>query len=318
MKKYQVTAIILTYNPDLCKLKRTIYSFLKQKDIRLQIILSDDGSKQNYYTEAEKLLKQNGFTDYRLLSSEKNAGTVENIYKALPYAEGEYIKLLSPGDYLYQDDTMKRWYDKAKEDNARLSFGDAIHYFEDDCGLHYAKKITHPMYMDIYRHNPSIDQVRYHYLAIPDITTGATILCQTDLMKQYMALVIGKVIYAEDHIYRIMHLDGIAQSYCGFPVIWYETNIGVSSGKSKKWAKLLNDDLLSANEIMIRREPLDNLSKKCQKELARKKDGKVMRKVRRYMAFPELLWKKFGEPEESIQSADETFFQNVREWSEER
>ena len=43
-----------------------------------------------------------------------------------------------------------------------------------------------------------------------------------------------------------------------------------------------------------------------------------MRKVRRYMAFPELLWKKFGEPEKSIQSADETFFQNVREWSEER
>ncbi|MCC8174693.1 MAG: glycosyltransferase, partial [Odoribacter sp.] len=69
---YDVSALILTYNPNLQKLLMTLKSFLLQKGLLLQIVVSDDGSEENYFTEVERMFKKYNFTKYKLVKNEHN------------------------------------------------------------------------------------------------------------------------------------------------------------------------------------------------------------------------------------------------------
>ena len=103
-----------------------------QKNIDIELIVVDDGSDENYFTEIEELLAEFKFDRYVLLSSNKNKGTVYNCYRALINARGEYIKGLSPGDYLYDENTLANLYDYAKSHSIDICFGNAIYYSDDD------------------------------------------------------------------------------------------------------------------------------------------------------------------------------------------
>lgn len=313
----QVTAVIASYNPDLIKLKRTIISIAAQKDVSVQIILTDDGSANNYFLEAEAFLKSLSFTHYKFISSESNQGTVKNIYKALPFIEGEYVKTISPGDYLYQANTLSRWYSFTKQSNAYLSFGDAIYYFEDQGKLKYDRVPTHPMDMDVYSENQDPERIRNRYIIASDITLGAALLCKTDLVREYMDQIVGKVTYAEDNIYRIMHADGIAQQYCGFPVVWYESNSGISTGKSKKWTRRLQDDWRATDQIIIEKKPTDHLERRFQSFLMFQNESGIRSKFAMFRTFPELIpymiQNRIQKKEHlSVQSADETFYKFIK------
>ena len=52
--KYDISVIIVTYNPKWEKLRTTILSILFQKNINIEIIVSDDGSKNNLFEQQQK------------------------------------------------------------------------------------------------------------------------------------------------------------------------------------------------------------------------------------------------------------------------
>ena len=54
----EVSVIIISYNPVWEKFENTLLSVVMQKRITMEIILSDDGSAQNLFHEAECLLRQ--------------------------------------------------------------------------------------------------------------------------------------------------------------------------------------------------------------------------------------------------------------------
>ena len=86
----EVSVIIISYNPVWEKFENTLLSVVMQKRITMEIILSDDGSAQNLFHEAECLLQRHGIKNYQFLASDKNRGTVKNVYAALKKAKGRY------------------------------------------------------------------------------------------------------------------------------------------------------------------------------------------------------------------------------------
>lgn len=317
-KQYQVTVIVASYNPDRNKLKRTIYSAVNQVNIDLQLIVADDGSQNNSFCEVERLLSKLNFNNFELISAKTNQGTVNNIYMALMRAKGEFIKLLSPGDYLYKPDTLFKWYNYCKLNNYSLSFGNAIYYCEKNGKLHYVKDATHPEILRIYKSKPNVDTIRKYYVVYENITLGAATLCRIDLMKSYMSEIVGKVIYAEDNIYRIMHADGIVQRCYNAPVIWYEANTGISRKKSDIWKERLMKDFCITDQIIVDRPAKDKLEYKMQQVLKQAR-GSNRRRLIKMVYFPgafankveRIIGKKWHM---SPQTADERFYYETQEY----
>lgn len=312
MLEFQITVIIASYNPNIIKLKRTIYSVVKQKNINLQLIITDDGSKNNLFYETEQFLKELNFNNYQLISDEANNGTVKNIYKALKYVKGKYIKLLSPGDYLYSPDTLSKWFRYLTNNNYDLSFGDAVYYCEENNRMHYVKDVTHPAILRIYKTKNNNNIIRKYYVGFEDITLGAATLCRTICMIRYMEEIVGKVIYAEDGIYRIMHADGIVQGYCNFPVIWYEADTGISRGQFNKWKARLMNDYIATDKIIINRKAKDKLEHRMQRVLKQRR-GSFRRKLYKLVNFPDVILYKADriindKHHVTMQAAEDSFF----------
>ena len=123
----KVSVCILTYNPQKEKLLETLESIVRQKYGNLQIILSDDGSEENYFGEAKKFLDCSGVADYKLIEAPANQGTVKNVEQALLAADGIFIKAISPGDYLTGDTILSDWINHLMDSGRRWSFSNAIY-----------------------------------------------------------------------------------------------------------------------------------------------------------------------------------------------
>lgn len=252
----QVTISVVTYNPSWEKLKRTLCSILLQKNISIQIIVADDGSAINYFEDIEKIFLKYSFKEYILLPSSENKGTCENFYRTTMVAKGEFIKGISPGDYLYDENTLAEFYLFSKKNAVTVCFGDAIYYSDDSRGFICYKTLTQPHNLKIYNMKYCSEKqkrrvIRLNYLVISDLICGAALFVKTELCAQYLKKIVGKVKYAEDNIFRLMILDGLDMHYYNRKIVWYEYGTGISTQNSKKWADLLKKDFDVTNDIML-------------------------------------------------------------------
>ena len=99
-KRIEVSVVFVQYNPDLTKILLSLYALIHQKEISFEIIVSDDGSKEDYFEEIERFFKNNDFSNYYLRKNHQNVGIVKNILLASEIANGRYIYINSPGDVL--------------------------------------------------------------------------------------------------------------------------------------------------------------------------------------------------------------------------
>ena len=100
------SVLMLTYNSSWDKTRQTLYSVLVQKDVSFEIIIADDGSDENNFEKIREYLAAWDFTTYYLVANEQNQGIVRNFNSGLVLCKGEYIKPLSPGDFLYDENTL--------------------------------------------------------------------------------------------------------------------------------------------------------------------------------------------------------------------
>ena len=80
---------------------------LNQKEVSFEIIICDDGSIENLFLEIEILFRRYLFRNYFLIGHDSNQGAVNNIIDGAKIAKGRYIKMISPGDFLYDDATLR-------------------------------------------------------------------------------------------------------------------------------------------------------------------------------------------------------------------
>lgn len=129
IKKTEVSVVVACYNPVLEKLLMTLRSIIFQENVTVEIIVVDDGSKdQSLYKRLPEFFEDHSFTNYTFVLHEINSGTVHNMLDGVKAAHGEFIKLISPGDCLFKENTLRHWVDYMRDAKIPVSFGDAILY----------------------------------------------------------------------------------------------------------------------------------------------------------------------------------------------
>lgn len=255
---YDVSALILTYNPNLQKLLMTLKSFLLQKGVTVQIIVSDDGSEEDYFSEVEKMFEKYNFTDYKLIKNESNVGTVKNLLGALAICQGKFAKSLSPGDFINGENTLFNWIKKMKSEQLVVACADAIYYrTKQDGNLEAVSQKTHPQ-----RKNLVDKELKENYLLFDDIFLGAAVMCETKTLRYYLDIVVGKVIYAEDNVLRLMVFNDEKVGFFDEEAVIYEIGTGISTQGVAKWSRLLRKDWEATDQIIMNSPTKDMKFKK--------------------------------------------------------
>lgn len=277
-KKFDVAVIVTSYCPNWKKMKATLSSIIEQKDIKLQIIIADDGSPNNHFEQVRLFFEQYGFTDFYLVENKENRGTVVNILSGLYATNTEYVKLISPGDLLYDEFTMNRWFNFAKENGGAVTFSNAVFYHKDENDnfiIHRCKNNPHNIRV-FNKPTSYLDRV-INYILLEDGISGAKLFLKRDILIYYLKLMQGKVIYGEDFFLRIAVIEKIDIIYYPAVGVWYEYgNGGISTSGNKIWQELLENDSYNIGKICLDRYDGDDsriqecLSEYCHRHKTKK------------------------------------------------
>lgn len=249
-KQYGVSVTVCTYEQEWEKLKMTLDSIMCQKGVEFEIIISDDGSKVNHYDEVTKYFQDKSFTDYTFVSSEVNTGIVKNTIRALEVSTKQFVKFISPGDCILEEDTLCRWIEFVIKSGKRWSFADVVPYKKEKgviCKVNDMEE--HPKLKDEYR--KGVDEIsRWNYVVLNDIAIGAAVIVELDLFREYLSKIDGRVVYAEDNVYRLMMYDGVVGAYYPESTILYEVGCGISTKGDSEWNNLISKDWNETLKIM--------------------------------------------------------------------
>lgn len=254
---YDVSAIVVAYNSTWEAEAATLDSILMQRDVRFEIIVADDGSKNNNFDLVSDYFKKHNFTDFKLVDNKINRGTVYNVYSALSIAKGKYVKTISPGDMFYKNDTLKKWLAFMHTYDIEWSFSDVIPYKNVDGAIVPIVTNISPNNISLYKKGSQKD-VRWQYFVLSDWPVGASMMCLRTLQLKYIEEILNKVIYMEDNIWRLMMFDGIVGKYFSAYTVLYEYGSGISTSKNKNWEERLRNDWKNADKILTNRKGLDN------------------------------------------------------------
>ena len=99
-----VSVVIQAYNSD-DTIVRTLDSVKAQDYPRIELIITDDCSRDNTVPTVKKWIKENKdcLYDIKLITSDVNTGIVGNSNRALEKANGKYIEFLAADDFMAPD-----------------------------------------------------------------------------------------------------------------------------------------------------------------------------------------------------------------------
>lgn len=239
----QVSVIVLTYNPDAEKLRRTLRAAVEQEDISLEIIVSDDGSQEKEFSFIPAFLRDHGIDDYQIIENKVNQGTVKNCLGAVKRARGEYVFLTSPGDYLFDKRTIHDFYHFARSSDCKLCFGNVIPYCVEDGKPALVNKAGIAEVPGVYFREASFETVKASYMG-GNWVVGAGFFRERSFAQKIFEQIEETSVYMEDTTSTMFALaDGVPLNYYDRSIVWYEVGSGISTGPNEKWAKLLNEDL---------------------------------------------------------------------------
>lgn len=282
----EISIIIVTYNSDWHKLKATINSVLMQKGVDYEVVFADDGSRKKWNEEIVQYIRNR--CSFTFSDSKINIGTVSNILGAVQKAQGRYVKVISPGDCFYSDDSVKRWIEFMKNNNADVSFCNAAYYRCTGGEIEIVKEKSSPKNICIYHQRNNERKIFVDYMLANDFILGASILVEKEVMRSYLIEMQGKVKYAEDYMIRLMIFDGRKINHINNCFIWYEYGDGISTNGNAKWKKMLKSDFDATNDI-IKNRPISNgkMQKKYKDYLVRK--NKKLKKLLKVTLFPTMI-----------------------------
>ncbi len=236
----EFSVIILSYHPDFAQLTGTIDSVLCQQEVACEILICDDGSEENHFSRLEAYFKERQFSDYRLLGSEKNQGTVRNILKGLSEASGKYAKLIGAGDLLYERRTLADVKEFMEKNRAECCFGLMRGYRRRGDGLEFPAH-TSPRDIEAYRRQDT-EKIAHNLMLCEDWVSGAGIFAETDYYRRYISMLEGKVLYCEDWASALSAVDHVFLKLYDRYVVWYEMGSGISTGQSSGFREKLFAD----------------------------------------------------------------------------
>lgn len=228
LQQIKISVLVVTYNPKWDALRRTLYSIIMQEDAAFEIIVSDDGSRENHFDKVREYFAQNNFTQYVLVENKENQGTVKNVLSGLKYVSGRWVKPISPGDFLYDVHVLRDAYDFITNNSADFYFWHSVYYsFYNNNLLTYDDK-ANPHDIRPYLNN-DLKQIKRNIFLYSDYILGANILSDTALFASYLQKLSNFVVYSEDFAFMYMIARGMYVKF--IPIIGgcYEYGTGIST-----------------------------------------------------------------------------------------
>ena len=253
-----ISVVVVTYNPNYQKLLTTLKSVICQKDVEFEVIIADDGSKNFDKDIIKDFFSECNFYNYRLVLNEKNQGTMKNALSGWTAAKGKYIKQLSPGDYLYSNNTLYCMYNYIKKTGATLIFGTEASYSIENNKIElidYSNPVDIRPYIEA-----DSDAIINKYVVERQFANGMTFLVQRSKLLEYANLLNGKVKYGEDFTYLLMIAGEEPVAFLNTYVIWYEYGSGISTTTNSIWFERLDKDKKACySEVSRLNKKLKNL-----------------------------------------------------------
>ncbi len=283
--KIDFSVIVCCYNPDLDKLKRTLISADRQEGVSLEIIISDDGSKENYYNEIKEWCLNNirNKVIYNFLG--ENVGTVKNILCATEIAKGSYIKPISSGDYLYSRTTLSEFINV----DGDIVFGNGVYYNND-----YEMKIYNYHHPIVNKYDKKNTNSIRSLLIYNDWILGASLLYKKEKLIEYLTILINfDIKYCEDLSTALCALDSSKIEYVNRNLVWYEYGTGISTKKNEKNQKSLVE--IDQEKFFLHLLPTLYAKKRYIKKIVKlwKIKNKIQKKIYILLFFPSKLFFKF-------------------------
>ena len=244
--KYSFSVIVMTYHPIKSKLLSTLNSVVSQKNIPFEIIIADDGSPQFYQAEIIDFMEKKHFADYRILAHPQNQGTVKNLLDALEICQGKYVKVISPGDYLYCCHTLSEIHSFMEQHQAKILFSDMIYYSYEHKKL-CTYPVTSPWDCSVYPMDGTYSpkKVFRHLTAYSDAICGASLFVEKNLFLEQLSRLRNTVIYAEDLTVQLLAFLGHRIWRYPAPGVWYEYGSGISTNGSLNFLPRIQKDFLN-------------------------------------------------------------------------
>lgn len=241
MESIDFSVIVATYNPDYTKLFRTLNSILRQEKCTYEIIITDDGTKDFNIDLIKDWMKSKSVKNYKIVNNNENLGTVKNVYQGLLKAQGKFVKLISPGDFLYNSDTLYDIYSFMTSNKYDIIFGKAVYYYINNGNKFEIVKKQNPYNVKPYISN-NMKKIKRAYFLYQDYILGASLTCEKSLIINYMKKIVDKVLYAEDFSVIMMTADNIQVHFFDKYVVWYEWSTGISTSGNSNWGERLKQD----------------------------------------------------------------------------
>ena len=203
----QITIVILQYRPDAAALRRTLASLAMQDTRDFAVVLGDDGSAQDYFAESRAYLAAHGITDVQTTKLQPNGGTVKNARNAVRAAATRWVLMLSPGDFLYDSETLRWWLGRLQADEPRVAFGRQA-YFTPDPPQPTAGETP----FDRTPYDPAhydAKAIRRNLLLYDDGISGAGLVYERALFLSALDKMADHVRLAEDFSLRLFAVQGV-------------------------------------------------------------------------------------------------------------
>lgn len=286
MTNQNISVIVLTYKPDLRKIFITLKSVLMQKNADYEILISDDGSEVDYFSEIEAYLQKNNFSNYSFVKNKENVGTVKNCIGAIKKAKGKYIFLTSPGDMLYDSDVLHSFYEFAESRSAKIVFGNAVNYNITD-KINIVNHVKNPICPEYYAENKPVRKM-YMSALFGNQIIGAAYFRERETALKYFSEIQLFAKYVEDSTSTLFALaDGERVYHYDRNIVWYEYGTGVSTAGNDKWKKIIQNEVLAAMSILKENNPDDTLIAKAIRVVNTKG---AIKKIYILLNQPVVLW----------------------------
>ena len=295
-RNYDVSIGVLTYRPDMEKLFTTLTSILHQNGCSFEILIGDDGTPNFPRQDIEKWFLHHGFTDYTILSYPENKGTVHNTMNILRAACGRYVKMISPGDFLYDNNVLSKMISFMKGNGYRVAFGRQCCYRVEKGEFHLVNTMN-PICLKPYLDRDAA-AIKEAYLIYSDFACGAAFLGERHLIHSYTEEILDRIVYGEDDVYAMMVADDIPMGFWDENFIWYEYGNGVSMGASEELRNRLAMDSVMCSALIEQRHPE---IRAAQEQLRRNSGVQDFRDIR----------KRWGQKQASAQMLEGGYIKNV-------
>ena len=193
-----LSILLVQYRPDEGELRRTLASLLRQSCRGFELVVADDGSDEDFFPLTRKILAENGFTGAKFVKLTPNGGTVKNVLNGAKQAAGKWVFTVSPGDYLYDADTVAWLLEVLRRDAPRVAFG-RLACYADRNGAPIRRPGDAPFDRTPYRPGAyDAKTAKRNMLLYDDGISGAGLVYERELLVQALEKMAGRVLLAED------------------------------------------------------------------------------------------------------------------------